>query len=124
MKERKQIKISLKTAIILIITFVLLIGLGVFVFSRYIRKPNSSSYTNGNSTTTYSDSQNKTKGKAIEYTTEIGYYFGISNCIENAFVISYDELETYINQFGEVLIDNQNVLEVFDTDFFKNKSQI
>lgn len=122
MEERKQIKISLKTFIILIIIFILLIGLGVFVFSRYIRKPNSSSYKNGNSTTTYSDSQNKTKGKEIEYTTEFGYYFGTSNCIENAFVSSYDELETYINQFGEVTIDEQNVLEYFDEEFFENNT--
>jgi len=122
MEEKKQIKISMETAIILIIAFTLLVGLVVFIFSRYIRKANSSSYINENRTTTYSDSQNKAKGKEIEYTTKIGYYFGTSNCIENTFITSYDELEEYLNQFGEVTIEEQNALEHFDMEFFENNT--
>jgi len=122
MEEKKQIKISLKTAIILIIAFILVVGVGIFIYNRYFNKGNIFSYRNGNSVTIYSNSKTKTSGKEVEYDTKIGYYSGTSDCIENAFISSYNELETYLSHFGEVTIDDQNVLEIFDKDFFKNNT--
>ncbi len=122
MKEKKQIKISLKTAIILILAFILVVGIGIFIYNRYFNKGNTSSYRNGNSVTIYSNSKTNTSGKKVEYDTKIGYYSGTSDCVENAFISSYNELETYLSHFGEVTIDDKNVLEIFDKDFFKNNT--
>lgn len=122
MEEKKQIKISLKTAIILILVFILVVGVGIFIYNRYFNKGNTSSYRNGNSVTIYSNSKTNTSGKEVEYDTKIGYYSGTSDCIENAFISSYNELETYLSHFGEITIDEQNVLEIFDKDFFKNNT--
>ena len=120
MEENKQIKISLKTTIIIIVAIIFVIGVGIYVFNRFFNKQNISSYTNGNSTTTYSNSINKTNGNKIEYTTKTGYYSGSSDCIENAFVSSYSELEKYVNQFGTIKINEGNVLSYFDNNYFKN----
>ena len=122
MEEKKQIKISLKTAIILIFVLILVVGIGIFIYNRYFNKGNISSYRNGKSVTIYSNSKTNTSGKEVEYDTKIGYYSGTSDCIENAFISSYNELETYLSHFGEVTIDDQNVLEIFDKDFFKNNT--
>lgn len=122
MKEKKQIKISLKTAIILILAFILVVGIGIFIYNRYFNKGNTSSYRNGNSVTIYSNSKTNTSGKEVEYDTKIGYYSGTSDCVENAFISSYNELETYLSHFGEVTIDDKNVLEIFNKDFFKNNT--
>ena len=122
MEEKKQIKISLKTAIILILAFILVVGIGIFIYNRYFNKGNTSSYRNGNSVTIYSNSKTNTSGKKVEYDTKIGYYSGTSDCVENAFISSYNELETYLSHFGEVTIDDKNVLEIFDKDFFKNNT--
>ena len=103
MEEKKQLKISLKTAIILIIAIIIVISVGMFYFNRFFNKPKTSSYTNGNSTTIYSNSKSKITGNKIEYTTKTGYYSGTSDCIENAFVSSYGELEKYAKQFGTIL---------------------
>ena len=120
MEEKKQIKISLKTAIILIIAIIVVIGIGIYCFNRFFNKPKTSSYTNGNSTTIYSNSNNKINGNKIEYTTKTGYYSGTSDCIENAFVSSYGELEKYAKQFGTITIDDENVFNYFDNNYFKN----
>ena len=122
MKDKKQIKNSLKTAIILILVFIFVVGVSIFIYNRYFNKGNISSYKNGNSVTIYSNSKIKTSGKEIEYDIKIGYFSGTSDCIENAFISSYNELKTYLSHFGEVTIDNQNVLEIFDKDFFKNNA--
>lgn len=122
MEEKKQIKISLKTAIILILVFILVVGVGIFIYNRYFNKGNTSSYRNGNSVTIYSNSKTNTSGKEVEYDTKIGYYAGTSDCIENAFISSYNELETYLSHFGEVIIYDQNALEIFDKDFFENST--
>ncbi len=122
MEEKKQIKISLKTAIIFILAFILVVGVSIFIYNRYFNNGVTSSYRNGDSVTIYSNSKTNTSGKEVEYDTKIGYYSGTSDCIENAFISSYNELETYLSHFGEVTIDDQNVLEIFDKDFFKNNT--
>ena len=96
MEEKKKIKISLKTAIILILAFIFVVGVGLFTYNI--------------------------SGKKVKYDTKIGYYLGKSYCVENAFISSYNELETYLSHFGEVTIDDKNVLEIFDKDFFKNNT--
>lgn len=116
MEEKKKIKISLKTAIIIIVVIIIVSGIGIYVFN----KQKTYSYTNGNSTTIYSNSNNKTNGNKIEYTTKTGYYYGTSDCIENAFVSSYSELEKYVNQFGTITINEDNVLSYFDNSYFRN----
>ena len=117
MEKKKQIKISLKTTIILIIAILVVIGgIGIYCFN----KTRISSYTNGDSTTIYTNSKNKIKGNKIEYTTKTGYYSGSSDCIENTFVTSYGELEKYVKQFETITIDNEDVLNYFDKDYFKN----
>ena len=116
MEKKKQIKISLKTTIILIITILVVIGIVIYCFN----KTRISSYTNGDSTTIYTNSKNKIKGNEIEYTTKTGYYSGSSDCIENTFVTSYGELEKYVKQFETITIDNEDVLNYFDKDYFKN----
>lgn len=116
MEKKKQIKISLKTTIILIIAILVVIGIVIYCFN----KTRISSYTNGDSTTIYTNSKNKIKGNEIEYTTKIGYYSGSSDCIENTFVTSYGELEKYVKQFETITIDNEDVLNYFDKDYFKN----
>ena len=120
MEEKKQIKISLRTVIILIIAIIVVICVGIYCFNKFFNKQNTASYTNGNSTTIYSNSDNKTNGNKIEYTTKTGYYSGSSDCIENAFVSSYRELEEYVKQFGTITIDKENVLNYFDNNYFKN----
>lgn len=120
MEEKKQIKISLKIAITFIIVIIAVIGIGIYCFIRFFHKPKTSSYTNGNSTTIYSNSNNQTNGSKIEYTTKTGYYSGSSNCIENSFISSYVELEKYVKQFGTITIDDENVLNYFDNNYFKN----
>ena len=120
MEEKKQLKISLKTVIILIIPIIIVIGVGIFYFNRFFNKQKTVSYTNENSTTIYSNSNNKINGSKIEYTTKTGYYSGSSDCIENAFVSTYDELEKYVKQFGTITIDDENVLNYFDNNYFKN----
>ena len=116
MEKKKQIKISLKTTIILIIAILVVIGIVIYCFN----KTRISSYTNGDSTTIYTNSKNKIKGNEIEYTTKTGYYSGSSDCIENTFVTSYGELEKYVKQFETITIDNEDVLNYFDKDYFKN----
>ena len=116
MEKKKQIKISLKTTIILIITILVVIGIVIYCFN----KTRISSYTNGDSTTIYTNSKNKIKGNEIEYTTKTGYYSGSSDCIENTFVTSYGELEKYVKQFETITIDNEDVLNYFDKDYFAN----
>lgn len=117
MEKKKQIKISLKTTIILIIAILVVIGgIGIYCFN----KSRISSYTNGDSTTIYTNSKNKIKGNEIEYTTKTGYYSGSSDCIENTFVTSYGELEKYVKQFETITIDNEDVLNYFDKDYFEN----
>lgn len=116
MEKKKQIKISLKTTIILIIAMLVVIGIVIYCFN----KTRISSYTNGDSTTIYTNSKNKIKGNEIEYTTKTGYYSGSSDCIENTFVTSYGELEKYVKQFETITIDNEDVLNYFDKDYFKN----
>lgn len=116
MEKKKQIKISLKTTIILIIAILVVIGIVIYCFN----KTRILSYTNGDSTTIYTNSKNKIKGNEIEYTTKTGYYSGSSDCIENTFVTSYGELEKYVKQFETITIDNEDVLNYFDKDYFKN----
>lgn len=116
MEKKKQIKISLKTTIILIIAILVVIGIVIYCFN----KTRISSYTNGDSTTIYTNSKNKIKGNEIEYTTKTGYYSGSSDCIENTFVTSYGELEKYVKQFETITIDNEDVLNYFDKDYFEN----
>lgn len=116
MEKKKQIKISLKTTIILIIAILVVIGIVIYSFN----KTRISSYTNGDSTTIYTNSKNKIKGNEIEYTTKTGYYSGSSDCIENTFVTSYGELEKYVKQFETITIDNEDVLNYFDKDYFEN----
>lgn len=116
MEKKKQIKISLKTTIILIIAILVVIGIVIYCFN----KTRISSYTNGDSTTIYTNSKNKIKGNEIKYTTKTGYYSGSSDCIENTFVTSYGELEKYVKQFETITIDNEDVLNYFDKDYFEN----
>lgn len=116
MEKKKQIKISLKATIILIIAILVVIGIIIYCFN----KTRISSYTNGDSTTIYTNSKNKIKGNKIEYTTKTGYYSGSSDCIENTFVTSYGELEKYVKQFETITIDNEDALNYFDKDYFKN----
>ena len=118
MEEKKQIKISLKTAIICILIAIFIIGGSLIILNI----SNYSSYRNGKSITIYSGFKTKTKGEEVEYNIKTGYYRGTANCIENTFVESYNEFEKYINNFGEVTIDDQNVLEIFDREFFKNNT--
>ena len=59
MEKKKHIKISLKTTIILIIAILVVIGIVIYCFN----KTRISSYTNGDSTTIYTHSKNKIKGK-------------------------------------------------------------
>lgn len=119
MKEKKQIKISLKTAIILILALILVVIVGIFIYNKI----NTFSYRNGNSITTYSNLRiNTRRGKDVEYDIKTAFYSGPLDCIENTFVSSYNELETYLSHFGEVTIDDKNVLEIFDKDFFKNNT--
>lgn len=116
MEKKKQIKISLKTTIIIIIAILVVIGIVIYCFN----KTRISSYTNGDSTTIYTNSKNKIKGNEIKYTTKTGYYSGSSDCIENTFVTSYGELEKYVKQFETITIDNEDVLNYFDKDYFEN----
>ncbi len=120
MKEKKQIKISLKTAIILILALILVVIVGIFIYNKI----NTFSYRNGNSITTYSNLRiNTRRGKDVEYDIKTAFYSGPLDCIENTFVSSYSELETYLSHFGEeVTIDDKNVLEIFNKDFFMNNT--
>lgn len=118
MEQKKQIKTSLKLVIILTI-IAIIVATGIVLY--FFNKPKISSYTNENSTTIYSNLNSKIKGNTIEYTTKTGYYSGKSNCVENAFVSSYDEFKKYVNQFGTITIDDdENVLNYFDNNYFKN----
>lgn len=118
MEEKKQIKISLKLAIIFILIVILIIGGSIIVLDI----SNYSSYRNGNSITIYSGFKTKVKGKEVDYIIKTGHYIGRAKCIENTFVSSYNEFEKYINNFGQVKIEDQNVLEIFDKEFFKNNN--
>ena len=124
MEHKKPIKISLKMAIILICVLILIAVGSVFIYNRYFNKGNIYLYRNGNSVTIYSNTEIKTSGREVEYDIKTGYYSGRKDCIENAFVSSYDELEMYLSHFGEVIIEDSNVnaLEIFDKDFFKNNT--
>lgn len=57
MKEKKQIKISLKTVTILIILAIIIFVCIGFIFNKFLNKTNNTSYTNTNSTTNTSNSR-------------------------------------------------------------------
>lgn len=121
MEEKQKRKISLISVIIIILILILIIYAGIFIYNNFFRE-NYETYRNGHSTTVISDSKSTPRGKNVNYTTKSGYCYETSECNKNTFVRSFKEFEKYINTFGEVKSDGQNVLEIFDKNFFVNNS--
>ena len=122
MEDTKQKNFSIKTIFVWIIVIIVIVGVGLYCYNKYLKKPEIISYTNGNSTTTYTNS--KTKENEVEvkkvYDNITGYYYGTSECIENIFVASYEEFENYVNQFGDIEFFNENDERVNALDYFNN----
>lgn len=115
-------KSKLKTIIIGIALVSIVLGIGVFVIRKYSSGDSySHTYTNMHSTTNISSMRNYVSGDAVDYKIDVGYCdMGSTTCIENTFVRTYDEFEKYINQYEEIKINNINVLEYFDEEYFNN----
>lgn len=120
-KKKNKVK---KTIISIVIVFLI-----VCLIAFSIGMINTTSYTNTNSTTKISSLNNFVNGDSLNYEEKIGFYDGkVPNCIENAFVKTFDELYVFTQQFGkievydEVTKDYTNVLNYFDKDFFSSQS--
>ena len=137
-KDVKKKKLWKKIIVVLLILVVLIVG---FNYINDVR--NTTSYTNNNSTTnissTYykngssttniSSSNNFVNGKSMRYKEYDGYCeCKVPNRLENTFIKTYDEFNSFVKQFGEVTVWNKSkndwidVFEYFDKDFFSSQS--
>ena len=131
MEEKKQIKISLKTAI-LIIFIILAIIFGLVFFIYHIQTTPSSNITSAtgltSTTTIYSDTKKKIPVNSnIKYTTYVASVSGYHSDaqLDNIFVTSNNELKQYLYKCigtNSVYLDSENeeksITQLFNNDFF------
>ena len=120
-KIKKRIIIGI---IIMFIVCLIAFSIGVINSAR-----NTTSYINMNSTTKISSLNNFIYGVPIKYKEYDGYCeCEVPNCLENTFIKTYDEFNSFVKQFGEVTVWNKSkndwidVFEYFDKDFFLSQS--
>lgn len=148
MEEKKQIKISLKQAILVIIGILIVVfGIIFYIYHRQVTPPSDVTATTGSTSTTtiYENTKKKIPSNSdVKYNVLSSYYYERGNA-ENLFVTSNAELKTYLSKcfndsssktnytskaqernqmylLNEITVNEQPVLTYFDDNFFENNN--
>ena len=120
--KKKKVRKVIIAALLILIFF-------IAGFNYIIGLINTTSYKNMNCTTYISPLNNFIDGVSIKYEEYEGYCAcEVPNCLENTFIKTYDEFNSFVKQFGEVTVWNESkndwidVFEYFDKDFFSSQS--
>lgn len=134
MEKKKQIKISLKTAVLIILLIIAII-FGILFFIYHVQTTPSSSITSStgltSTTTIYSDTKkdiptnSNTKYTTYSASVYSNYFSDVQ--LDNIFVTSNNELKQYLYKcIGTDYIDisskneRKSVIQYFDDEFFQN----